>query len=108
MNLLVLQLQLVLLHVQNGYYFLQQMYLYQDAAQTIERLKDPSIKKITVIGAGYIGVELASGLSITLPIQSAIPHPKKLIFEFLSVIELDDEALSILFSSYLDMINYLN
>lgn len=45
--------------------------LYQDAAQTIERLKDPSINKITVIGAGYIGVELAEafekhGKSVTL------------------------------------------
>ncbi|BAK79516.1 NADH oxidase [Candidatus Arthromitus sp. SFB-mouse-Yit] len=45
--------------------------LYQDAAQTIERLKDPSIKKITVIGAGYIGVELAEaferhGKNVTL------------------------------------------
>ncbi|WP_044035493.1 H2O-forming NADH oxidase [Candidatus Arthromitus sp. SFB-rat-Yit] len=45
--------------------------LYQDAAQTIERLKNPDIKKITVIGAGYIGVELAEafkrhGKSVTL------------------------------------------
>ena len=33
--------------------------LYQDAALAIERLKDPTIKNVTVIGAGYIGVELA-------------------------------------------------
>ncbi len=33
--------------------------LFQDAQQTIDRLKDPSIKDVTVVGAGYIGVELA-------------------------------------------------
>lgn len=33
--------------------------LYQDAAKTIEKLNDPSIKNVSVIGAGYIGVELA-------------------------------------------------
>ena len=33
--------------------------LYQDAAQTIERLNNPNIKNVTVIGAGYIAVELA-------------------------------------------------
>ncbi len=33
--------------------------LYQDAASVIEKLKNKDIKKITVVGAGYIGVELA-------------------------------------------------
>lgn len=33
--------------------------LYQDAEQTIKRLEDPAIKHVTVVGAGYIGVELA-------------------------------------------------
>lgn len=33
--------------------------LYQDAEQTIKRLENPDIKHVTVVGAGYIGVELA-------------------------------------------------
>lgn len=33
--------------------------LYQNAADVIEKLKDDSIKKVAVVGAGYIGVELA-------------------------------------------------
>lgn len=33
--------------------------LYQNAAEVIEKLKDESIKKVAVVGAGYIGVELA-------------------------------------------------
>ncbi len=33
--------------------------LYQNAADVIEKLKDDSIKHVTVVGAGYIGVELA-------------------------------------------------
>lgn len=33
--------------------------LYQNAADVIEKLKDNSIKKVAVVGAGYIGVELA-------------------------------------------------
>lgn len=37
----------------------QQVKLYQNAAEVIEKLKNPEIKEITVVGAGYIGVELA-------------------------------------------------
>lgn len=33
--------------------------LYQNAAEVIEKLKDKDIKHVTVVGAGYIGVELA-------------------------------------------------
>lgn len=33
--------------------------LYQNAQDVIERLKDESIRRIAVVGAGYIGVELA-------------------------------------------------
>ncbi len=33
--------------------------LYQNAAEVIEKLKDESIKDVVVVGAGYIGVELA-------------------------------------------------
>lgn len=33
--------------------------LYQDAEETIKRLENPDIKHVTVVGAGYIGVELA-------------------------------------------------
>ena len=33
--------------------------LYQNAAEVIEKLKDNAIKKVAVVGAGYIGVELA-------------------------------------------------
>lgn len=45
--------------------------LYQDAAKTIEKLNNPNIKNVTVIGAGYIGVELAEafekcGKNVTL------------------------------------------
>ena len=36
--------------------------LYQNAAEVIEKLKDDSIKHVTVVGAGYIGVELAVAL----------------------------------------------
>jgi len=37
----------------------QQVKLYQNAAEVIEKLKNPDIKDIVVVGAGYIGVELA-------------------------------------------------
>lgn len=45
--------------------------LYQNAAEVIEKLKDNSIKHVTVVGAGYIGVELAeafkrNGREVTL------------------------------------------
>jgi len=33
--------------------------LYQHAADVVEKLKKPEIKNVTVVGAGYIGVELA-------------------------------------------------
>ncbi len=33
--------------------------IYQNAENVIEKLKNPEIKKIAVVGAGYIGVELA-------------------------------------------------
>ena len=33
--------------------------LYQNARDVIQKLKDPSIRRIAVVGAGYIGVELA-------------------------------------------------
>lgn len=33
--------------------------LYQDASEVIEKLKNRDIKHVTVVGAGYIGVELA-------------------------------------------------
>lgn len=37
----------------------QQVKLYQNAVEVIEKIKNPEIKNITVVGAGYIGVELA-------------------------------------------------
>lgn len=37
----------------------QQVKLYQNAAEVIEKIKNPEMKNITVVGAGYIGVELA-------------------------------------------------
>ncbi len=37
----------------------QQVKLFQDAQEVIKKLADDSIKKVTVVGAGYIGVELA-------------------------------------------------
>lgn len=45
--------------------------LYQNAAEVIEKLKDKEIKHVTVVGAGYIGVELAeafkrNGRDVTL------------------------------------------
>lgn len=33
--------------------------LYQNAQEVIDKLKNPEIKHVTVVGAGYIGVELA-------------------------------------------------
>lgn len=49
----------------------QYVKLFQDAKQTIERLHDPNINNVTVVGAGYIGVELAeafqrNGKTVTL------------------------------------------
>ncbi|MDD7267033.1 MAG: FAD-dependent oxidoreductase [Lachnospiraceae bacterium] len=38
---------------------IQQVKLFQDAAAVIKKLEDPSIRRVAVIGAGYIGVELA-------------------------------------------------
>lgn len=37
----------------------QQVKLFQDAQAVIEKLKNPAIKRVAVVGAGYIGVELA-------------------------------------------------
>ncbi len=37
----------------------QQVKLYQDAQEVIEKLKNQDIKNVVVVGAGYIGVELA-------------------------------------------------
>jgi NADPH-dependent 2,4-dienoyl-CoA reductase/sulfur reductase-like enzyme len=49
----------------------QMVKLYQNAQDVIEKLKDDSIKDVVVVGAGYIGVELAEafvrcGKSVTL------------------------------------------
>ncbi len=45
--------------------------IYQNAVECIDKLKDESIKNVVVVGAGYIGVELAeafiaNGKSVTL------------------------------------------
>lgn len=45
--------------------------LYQNAAEVIEKLNNPEIKDVAVVGAGYIGVELAeafkrNGRNVTL------------------------------------------
>ncbi|MDK2808105.1 MAG: hypothetical protein PWP24_839 [Clostridiales bacterium] len=50
---------------------IQMVKLYQNAEDVIEKLKDESIKDIVVVGAGYIGVELAEafvrcGKSVTI------------------------------------------
>ena len=37
----------------------QQVKIFQNAQEVIDKLKNPEIKKIAVVGAGYIGVELA-------------------------------------------------
>lgn len=37
----------------------QQVKLYQDAKEVIDKLKTQDIRKVAVVGAGYIGVELA-------------------------------------------------
>lgn len=37
----------------------QQVKIFQNAQEVIEKLKKPEIKRIAVVGAGYIGVELA-------------------------------------------------
>lgn len=37
----------------------QQVKLFQNAQEVIDKLADPNIKNVTVVGAGYIGVELA-------------------------------------------------
>lgn len=49
----------------------QQVKLFQDAQAVIDKLEDPSIKNVTVVGAGYIGVELVEaferhGKNVTL------------------------------------------
>ncbi len=38
---------------------IQQVKLFQDAQAVIEKLKDEAIRRVAVVGAGYIGVELA-------------------------------------------------
>lgn len=38
---------------------LQFVKLYQNSAEVIEKLKNPAINRVAVVGAGYIGVELA-------------------------------------------------
>ncbi len=38
---------------------IQQVKLFQNAQEVVNKLKDPSIKTVAVVGAGYIGVELA-------------------------------------------------
>lgn len=38
---------------------LQFVKLYQNAEEVIQKLENPNIKKVAVVGAGYIGVELA-------------------------------------------------
>ena len=38
---------------------IQQVKLFQDAAEVVEKLENPDIKTVAVVGAGYIGVELA-------------------------------------------------
>ena len=38
---------------------IQQVKLFQDAKEVVDKLEDPSIKTVAVVGAGYIGVELA-------------------------------------------------
>lgn len=38
---------------------LQFVKLYQNSAEVIEKLNNPDIKRVAVVGAGYIGVELA-------------------------------------------------
>ena len=37
----------------------QQVKLFQNAQEVIDKLKDESIRHVTIVGAGYIGVELA-------------------------------------------------
>lgn len=49
----------------------QYVKLYQNAQDVIDKLKDPSIRKVTIVGGGYIGVELAeafvrNGRDVTL------------------------------------------
>ena len=66
--------------------------LFQDAELLIERLKDPSIKHISIIGAGYIGIELAeaariNGREVTLIDQSPILLGNHYDEEFTSQIE---------------------
>jgi NADPH-dependent 2,4-dienoyl-CoA reductase/sulfur reductase-like enzyme len=38
---------------------IQQVKLFQDAQAVIEKLRDEAIRRVAVVGAGYIGVELA-------------------------------------------------
>ena len=49
----------------------QRVKLFQDAQIVVDKLQDPTIRRVTVVGAGYIGVELAeafrrNGLEVTL------------------------------------------
>lgn len=37
--------------------------LFQDAEKTIEKLRNPEVKNIVVVGAGYIGVEIAESFA---------------------------------------------
>ena len=51
--------------------------LYQNAEEVIEKLKNPDIRNISVIGAGYIGVELAEAFQLhgkNVDLIDVMPH----------------------------------
>ena len=52
----------------------QRVKLFQDAQAVVEKLKDPAIRRVTVVGAGYIGVELADGIPAKRPRGNARRH----------------------------------
>uniref|UniRef100_A0A6A7FZS8 NADH oxidase n=1 Tax=Hirondellea gigas TaxID=1518452 RepID=A0A6A7FZS8_9CRUS len=53
--------------------------LYQDALHLFKKLKDSSIKHISIIGAGYIGVELAEAAKIHGKEVTLIDQAKELL-----------------------------
>ncbi|MGL4663321.1 MAG: FAD-dependent oxidoreductase [Culicoidibacterales bacterium] len=61
--------------------------LFQDAEKTIEKLQNPDVKNIVVVGAGYIGVEIAEafaqlGKTVTLVDMATEVVPRYFDAEF--------------------------
>ncbi|MEF9985337.1 MAG: FAD-dependent oxidoreductase [Malacoplasma sp.] len=56
--------------------------LYQHALQLIEKANDPSIKSVTIVGAGYIGIELAEAYKLKGKDVHVIDFQKRILANY--------------------------